>query len=268
MALARTLLAGVDLDAGRIESLAGGAAAAYTRRAPAKETVNEDAVLLMELGPRAGLLAVADGTGGGPVGEVAARITLEQIAHTVETAAATDTPLREAVLTGIENANREVLALGVGAATTLVAVEIQDHAVRTYHVGDSMALVVGQRGKLKLQTVSHSPIGYAVESGMMDEGEAMQHEQRHLVSNLIGSNDMRVEMGSTLELAPRDTVLLASDGLFDNLQIPEITERVRRGPIGEAMNTVVEETRRRMVTPGEDTPCKPDDLAVIMFRPA
>lgn len=266
MAVTRTLLTGLDLDVGQVENVGGGVAAVYTHRAPGKETINEDAALILGLGPNAGLLAVADGTGGGPAGEVAAKITLEQIAYAAEAAAAAETPMREVVLTAIENANREVLALGLGAATTLVVAEIQDRTIRTYHIGDSMALVLGQRGKLKLQTVSHSPVGYAVESGMLDEGEAMQHEERHLVSNLIGSSDMRVELGSTLDLAARDTVLLASDGLFDNLHIPEITEQVRCGPIDGALNTLIHEAHERMTVPHEDTPCKPDDLTVIVFR--
>ena len=103
--------------------------------------------------------------------------------------------LRDAILNGFEDANGAVQALGIGAATTLAVVEVKENIVRPYHVGDSMILVVGQRGKIKLQSVPHSPVGYGVESGLLDEKEAMYHEERHLVSNVVGSPDMRIESG-------------------------------------------------------------------------
>ena len=125
-------------------------------------------------------------------------------------------PLRAEILDGIEWANRKVTDLGLGAATTLAVSEIQYEVVRPYHVGDSMIHITGGRGKVKPQTVSHSPVGFVVESDMLDESDAMHHADRHLVSNLIGIPDMRIEVGSTLAMSSQDTLLLASDGLCDN----------------------------------------------------
>lgn len=255
-----------DLDAASLQRVAGGVAGVYTHRAPGKETANEDAAVTLALDGDQGLIAIADGAGGFRAGEVASRLAVEALSGAVVDAFAAGLPLRDAILTGIENANQNVLNLGIGAATTLVAVEIQGRTIRTYHVGDSMALVVGQRGRIKLQTVSHSPVGYAVEAGVLDEGEALQHEERHLVSNFIGTADMRVEIGSTLELARRDTVVIASDGLFDNLHIPEIAELVRCGPIQTVMHNVVAAARQRMLAADTALPSKPDDLTAIVYR--
>jgi len=133
-------------------------------------------------------------------------------------------------------------------------------------VGDSMILVVGQRGKIKLQTVSHSPVGYAVESGLLDEAEAMHHEDRHLVSNMLGMTDMRIEVGSAIELAARDTLLLASDGLFDNLHVHEIVERIRKGPLAQVMQDLAAQCRGRMQAATDGQPSKPDDLTFVAFR--
>ena len=82
------------------------------------------------------------------------------------------------------------------------------------------------RGRVKLQTISHSPVGYAVESGMLDDQEAMHHEERHVVSNIIGTPEMRIEIGPPIDLATYDTLLVATDGLADNLHIEEIIERI------------------------------------------
>jgi len=255
-----------DLDAASLHRVASGVAGVYTHRAPGKETANEDAAVTLALDGDQGLIAIADGAGGFRAGEVASRLAIEALSEAARAAFAAGLPLRDAILTGIENANQNVLNLGIGAATTLVAVEIQARTIRTYHVGDSMALVVGQRGKIKLQTVSHSPVGYAVEAGVLDAAEALQHEERHLVSNFIGTADMRVEIGSTLELARRDTVVIASDGLFDNLHIPEIAELVRCGPIPVVMGNLVGTARQRMLAPDASMPSKPDDLTAIVYR--
>jgi serine/threonine protein phosphatase PrpC len=144
-------------------------------------------------------------------------------------------------------------------------VELEAGRLRTYHAGDSMILVVGQRGRRKLQTVSHSPVGYAVEAGVLDEGDALHHDELHLISNMVGADDMRIEMGSPRALAPRDTVLLASDGLLDNVHLEEIVELVRRGPLADAARRLVEKSRARMagLDPG---PSKPDDTTFILFR--
>jgi serine/threonine protein phosphatase PrpC len=127
---------------------------------------------------------------------------------------------------------------------------------------------VGQRGRIKQRVVPHSPTGFAVEAGVLDEDEAVQHDQRHVLFNVIGSPDMRVEVGPTLQLAVHDTVLLASDGLFDNLFIDEIVDAICSGPLAAASNRLVELAQARMRGDARaDLPCKPDDLTVILFRP-
>lgn len=249
-----------------VHAVAGGTAVVFSARAPDQTSVNEDAAALIPFDERSAVLAVADGVGGSARGAEAARLTVALLQRSVERAAAGGRDLRSAILDAIERAQERVVALGAGAATTLAVAEIQDGAVRPYHAGDSAILLVGQRGKLKLQTVAHSPVGFAVEAGLLDEREALHHEERHLVSNAIGAPDMRVEIGGSRALAPRDTLLLASDGLFDNLHLDEVVEAVRKGPLDAAARRLAAEGRRRMCQPRAGEPSKPDDLTLIGFR--
>ena len=122
--------------------------------------------------------------------------------------------MRERILGGLETAHERIAALGIGAGTTIAVAHIERREVHTYHVGDSVILVVGQRGKRKHQSIPHSPVGYAVESGLLDERDAIQHEDLHLVSSLLGVGRMKLEMSSGLKLAARDTLVIASDGLY------------------------------------------------------
>jgi serine/threonine protein phosphatase PrpC len=147
-----------------------------------------------------------------------------------------------------------------------VVAEIAGNTLRPYHVGDSAMLVVGQRGKVKLQTVSHSPVGYALESGLLEEKEALHHDERHLISNMVGSADMRIEVGSPIRLALRDTVLLATDGLLDNLTLQEIADGIRTGPLAASAQNLARTCLRRMREPEADHPSKPDDVTFLLFR--
>ncbi|UCG34436.1 MAG: protein phosphatase 2C domain-containing protein [Phycisphaerales bacterium] len=222
--------------------------------------------MILPCGPTAAVLAVADGAGGMPAGQHAAQLALGELVHAVQAATAAGEMLRAGILNGIERANQAVMDLGVGAATTLVAVEVQENSVRSYHVGDSLILVVGRRGKVRLQTIAHSPVGYAVESGLLDEAEALHHEDRHIVSNMVGSPDMRIEIGPLLRLRPHDTLLLATDGLTDNLHTQEIVGRIRTGPLARVLGDLMAACADRMCHPSEGAPSKPDDLACILFR--
>ena len=146
--------------------------------------------------------------------------------------------MRPAILNGIEAANEQVRDLGTGAATTLALVEIQDRTIRTYHVGDSAILGHRPARQVKLQTIAHSPIGYAVEAGLIDEKKpsttiAAHHLERDRLA------EMRIEIGPPTQMAARDTLVLASDGLLDNLLPTEIVELVRTGPLDKAVDQLV-----------------------------
>lgn len=260
------LLDGDDVPELVYARVAGGAVAAYTSRAPDKTTANEDSVAVIPYGPGAAVFAVADGAGGLPAGRRASRMAINSLDESLQDSMQKTTLLRTAILNGIEAANLAVLEMGMGAATTLTVVTIEGSLLRTYHIGDSEAIVVGQRGVIKSQTMAHSPTGFAVEAGFLDLKDALHHEERHLVSNFLGTSDMRIDMGAEVQMRPRDTVLLASDGLTDNLHTHEITAMIRKGPLPEVMDSLISLAKRRMTVESTHQPSKPDDLSIIVFR--
>ena len=262
--------------ASRLFEFCGGRVAAYACRSPGKLTNNEDSLAAVSVDCRSGVLAIADGVGGERWGDRASRTALESLIQSLQ-----DSPLQEdarpAILNGIELANQQVLRLGGGAASTLSLVEVQENVIRPYHIGDSMMMLVGLRGRVKWQTVPHSPVGYAVEAGVLDAWDAMHHEDRHLVSNIVGAENMRIEIGPRLVMAPRDTLIVASDGLFDNLHLSEVVELIRKGPLEKALDRLTAKVTERMaahfdsVSPrsedeGDPPPSKPDDISVLIYR--
>jgi len=253
------------MEAGEVYRLGGGTVCVYSARAPGKDGPNEDAAAIIPVCDGAAVLCVADGVGGHPGGADASLSVVQTLMRHVGSRVADTADLRDAILTALEEANRRIIASGNGSATTLALVELHDGMLRPYHVGDSLVLVTGSGGRIKLETVSHSPVGYAVEAGLLTEREAIRHGERHLVSNFIGSPDMHISIGVRKRLAPRDTVLIATDGLIDNLHKDEIIARIRKGPIAECARQLAALARRRME--GDGDPGKPDDLTFILYRP-
>lgn len=240
----------------------------YTARAPGKTVCSEDALALIPVDAETCLFAVADGVGGQPAGEEAAKLTLETLCKHVRAAAADPASVMQAIMDGAHAANHALLAQGSNAATTLAVAEVRSRVVRTYHVGDSMILITDQRGKLELKTVAHSPVGQALAEGVLNEAQALHHPQRNLVSNVVGMPGMRVEIGPSHTLAQHDTLLLASDGLTDNLYVQEIATRACGESLHEAAQRLLDDSRHRMLGGDDDSwPGHADDLSFMLFRP-
>lgn len=257
----------VDMLEPEMFELAGGSVAVLSARRPEKLTANEDAAAVIAAGDGSAVLVVADGCGGMASGEQAARIAIDCLTHHISTAATSGESLRTAILDGVEQANRQIIDLKNGAGATLAVVQLDQGEARPYHIGDAQILMVGGRGKVKLLTTSHSPVGYAMEAGMLAERDAIEHEERHLVSNFLGSESMHVEMGSVRKVATRDGLLVASDGVLDNLLMNEITTILRSGTAATAASKIAGLAMERMRTAQEGQPHKPDDLTLIVFSP-
>jgi protein phosphatase len=221
---------------------------------------NEDAVGVFCWENNKILLAVADGVGGMPGGEAAARRVIEALAQSpVE-------PQDDPVGCLLTQVNQSLLADTSAGATTISALSIGGYQLTSHHAGDSAALVIGKRGKIKLQTISHSPVGVALASGQLTEHQALFHSKRHLLSNMVGDTGLWVERSASIALSASDTVVVASDGLWDNLFVSEVVELARKGPLETVAGQLGDLARQRMATPGTPDPAKPDDLSFILYR--
>lgn len=256
-----------DMDGPETFEIAGGQVLFYSRRCPGKETPNEDSLAFFGVSDDVGVLVVADGMGGEEAGHVASAIAVKAVVRSLEEMLSSHATVRSAVLDGIEQANREILQLGVGAATTIAVAEIQSGSTRAYHVGDSPIAVLNANRHVKAYTIAHSPVGYAVEAGVLDDAEAMLHPERHVVSNYLGSEKMRIEVGPVVPYSPGDTVLLSSDGLGDNLSLDEVTDAVCNQDLMWGFEALLRATQERMNLPFDtDLPSKPDDLTIVAHR--
>ena len=79
--------------------------------------------------------------------------------------------------------------------------------------------------------------------------------------------DMWIDVGRPTQLADLDTVILASDGLWDNLYRDEVAELMGNRSLMESASGIFRMATDRMNCEPESEFGKPDDLSFILYRP-
>ncbi|MCX4468907.1 PP2C-family Ser/Thr phosphatase [Micromonospora sp. MW-13] len=175
-------------------------------------TNNEDSALA---GDR--LVAVADGMGGLPAGEVASEIViriLDELNPPTTTEGAADA-LRSVVST----ANRRIrAAISVdpareGMGTTLTAGLLAGDVLVLAQVGDSRCYLL-RNNELAQLTRDDTFVQSLVDQGALSPEQARHHPQRSLVTRAVQGVDAPPAVG-TLTVFAGDRLLLCSDGLSD-----------------------------------------------------
>ncbi len=234
----------------------------FSKKSPFKDTCNEDALGIFKT-KKGMVFAVADGAGGHPKGEEAAALVLTNIQKSLNASSNTDDGHRSLIVDAIEKTNKDLIAMGIGARTTISVCEIYDNKARGYQVGDSTLVICGQKGKMKYRSLAHSPVGYGVEAGLIDENEALDHPDLHYISNLVGEADMRIEIGPEIALNSNDTVFLATDGIFDNFPSNEIIDLVRKGSTDDISKLLMDLINEKIY---ENEHSKKDDISFVLFK--
>jgi serine/threonine protein phosphatase PrpC len=199
------------------------------------------------------LLAVADGLGGHPAGEIASAAAVEELSLTIERRldrASNSDPeeLYNALSEGFSRADNEVFSRGArvpawrGMGTTLVAALIDDKGRGIIgNLGDSRAYAVGSQGVVRL-TVDHSRVMELVARGMLAPEEADRHPMKNIVTHIVG------RPGDIPDFYPvqmeNGVLILCSDGLNDGLREKEIERIALTTPFPRLCRALVDEALR------------------------
>lgn len=183
---------------------------------------------------KAYLLAVADGVGGGPDGDVASERTAAAVLSYVGTAAmcfqGLDVEREHELLTSLEETVRQVhtqllseVPPNVKApATTLTLVLLVWPRAYLIHVGDSRAYV-RRRGRVQAMTRDQTFGEYMVSVGAWSEEQATKFRTAETLASAIGGSELTPTVG-LIDLEPGDSLLLCSDGLTKHVTQERIEE--------------------------------------------
>ncbi|MBO2457138.1 PP2C family protein-serine/threonine phosphatase [Actinomadura violacea] len=173
-----------------------------------RRRVNEDSAFA---GPA--LLAVADGMGGHPHGDVASAAAITAVA---DPPAGGDPAAALAAAVARASARLEELAAGDpelhGMGTTLTAMAWDGAGFAVAHIGDSRAYLL-RGGALFQITRDHTMVQSLVDGGRITPDEAADHPRASLLVRALQSGgDQRPDLFRQ-DAAPGDRYLLCSDGV-------------------------------------------------------
>ncbi|MGI6679425.1 MAG: Stp1/IreP family PP2C-type Ser/Thr phosphatase [Dehalobacterium sp.] len=178
------------------------------------------------------LFIVADGMGGSAAGEVASKMAINTVVHSISQST-NDTP-SEILRQSFYQANNSIFQEArqheeySGMGTTLSALWIVDEKAYLCHVGDSRIYLV-REGEIRLLTRDHSLVGELMREGGITEEQAMTHPQKNILTRALGCN-AHVEVDiMELDTLAGDYFILCTDGLSNLIRSEEMVALLDQG---------------------------------------
>jgi len=210
--------------------------------------INEDTY---RISSEQSLFVLSDGMGGAAKGEIASVMAVESVIASLQTNGAAAESLRESsthqefseethsLVRAIQLANRKIHEQGMrdpayrGMGTTIVAMRITGTRLSLVHVGDSRAYLL-RSGRLEQLTADHSLVAEQVRQGLMNREQAAASELQSVLTRALGTEETVDVDVDEIELFPRDSLLLCSDGLTRMVPEEEIAEVLSAAPTAQS----------------------------------
>ncbi len=196
-------------------------------------TTNEDQVVALVNRHQDVLLAVADGMGGHARGDLASRLAMQSLTKGFKntfgllTSKTASLWLRQQVV----QANRTIYQEAQKSSslkemgTTLVIALIVNKDLIILNIGDSRVYLF-ENGQLTQATEDQTYVEYLFRQGKITEAQKLTHPQKHVLLNALGLN---TSVSYDLKITPYQgqTILICSDGLYNNLSEGELATIIR-----------------------------------------
>ncbi len=212
-------------------------------------TNNEDSLGYSEV---LGLYVVCDGMGGMASGEVASASAVAAMFETFAASAGSGAAISTRLLEAIESANQRVWQQGQipehqGMGTTVVAAALDGDKLIIGNVGDSRAYLV-ESGQCVQLTVDHSYVNELIRNGTLTVENAHSADlngMESVITRAIGAAATVQPDFFSVELHPRTTLLLATDGLTRYLLQDEIALVLINSPFESICPNLIQLAKER-----------------------
>ncbi len=202
------------------------------------------------------LVGISDGAGGHPLGAKASNTAIDSLANNFIK------NKDHNFLKYIEKSNKDVRALKAGAKTTLAIVYIKKDSLTCHNVGDSEIIYWNSQGKEIYRNIPQSEVGHLIQGGVISQDDSLDHDNRYIVNHLIGDKSLRIESTTKMKLKIGHTILLGSDGLFDNLSHEQLAQIIFKDNIEQAFN----ELTKICTEQDPESWKKSDDITFCLLR--
>lgn len=199
---------------------------------------NEDTIRITER-----VYILADGMGGHLAGEIASRMTADEIEKRL---AVCNEPSTEILREAIAQTNAIVYEKQLtepdmrGMGTTLTMLWEGEEYVYIGHVGDSRAYLL-RDGVMRQMTEDHSLVGELMRAGAITPEKARTHPQRNVITQAVGSDiSVHPDVFRIMKM-PGDKWLLCSDGLTDMVEDAWIAQVIAQQDSASAAQMLLDE---------------------------
>ena len=224
--------------------------------------VNQDCVFssTVPVGCLPNLFIVADGMGGHKAGDIASRLTVDSVVDKLSKVNSKD--YISVITDTIIKVNKEVIDKAAesqdyeGMGTTLVVATVFENILKVANVGDSRLYVIGE-DIIKIPR-DHSLVEEMVTNGQLARADARVDKRKNIITRAIGGESkVEAEMFS-VELKPKDKILMCSDGLSNMVDDTEILEIINREPD-------IEKAARMLIDAANENGGK-DNISVVIVE--
>lgn len=195
---------------------------------------NEDRAIILMNSDNEVFLAVSDGMGGSEKGDVASKLTIDLLNASFKKKkkhrylfsdkrwiTKTCKSINKKIYSMAEKVKKtEKNSEKIGMGCTLVAVLISGERMMIANIGDSRAYML-KNGELKQLTTDQTYVEYLLKTGKITEEGAKTHPDRHVLTNALGVYNS-LSLSITDMPYHGESILLCSDGLYNNLDSKEI----------------------------------------------
>lgn len=192
-----------------------------------KRQMNQDFVYCKEeeIGIFPNLFIVADGMGGHNAGDFASRFAVEEFVEQIQSS--TKKTIISSMEDAIRQTNRKLIEQAAanpdlhGMGTTFVAATILGREMYVANIGDSRLYVI-KRDEILQVTQDHSLVEEMIRRGELGREEARFHPNKNVITRALGANVDLTADYFEITLAPKDIVLMCSDGLSNMMDDTEM----------------------------------------------
>lgn len=178
----------------------------YIKKNIDKSDKNEDCLFIHQTTKEI-LFGVCDGAGGYPNGAEVSHYISSKISDVLK-AGVDEREFLSDLNVKLKNEYSE-------GKSTLASCHYKDSSFKFSSVGDSEIIIIKDEDII-YQNVSHSPVGFQMQAGALDQEEALTTPGRNIVLYLMGDKNFHIDCSSKVEFDDSMLLVCASDGLFDN----------------------------------------------------
>ena len=218
-------------------------------------TCNEDAVHCADTN----VWAVADGMGGHQAGDIASQAIVAALADVAPPEPLPDRVdwIEDQLMLVDRQLHEQALAMGPGTVigSTVVSLTVEAATGVVLWAGDSRLYRLREE-RLELVTRDHNPIVDLLDLGAVSEAEALATDTNVITRAVGGARRLDLDV-AVFDVAPEDTLLLCSDGLYSELQDAEMIELLGLSDLENAADQLVD---RVLARPARD------NLSLVLLR--